>query len=201
MRISPLPGSRLTLPFPLSLQWFPFHSSAISVLHISSPCIPPLFELERIPPCPSALPNKPERDSLADSCSRWRYYSLVSQSAGSDSTTSGGGYPSAEPELQHQHKHMVLLHNNVSVGETWWWSSNKFLFIFVWIYVMKAGFGPQLHMFMSSEMRFKGKVSKPANWFSESDQENADLGFDFEHMRLSHIFLLLHLMLDHFSLL
>lgn len=116
MRNSLMPGSRLTFLL-FSLQWFPFHFCAISTLHISPACVSPLFELERIPPCSSALPNKPERDSLADSCSRWHYYTTVSQSAGSGSTTTGGGgCPSAVPTRQHQHQHMVVLCNTVSVG-------------------------------------------------------------------------------------
>lgn len=87
---------------------FPWHTHTLSLSWRESPL------------CSSALPNKPEWDSLADSCSRWHYYSKVSQSAGSGSTTGGGGCPSAVPMGQHQHQHMALLCNVVSVG---WYST------------------------------------------------------------------------------
>lgn len=44
-----VPGSKLFFLF-FSLQWIPFHFSAISMLHIFLPCVSPLFELERISP-------------------------------------------------------------------------------------------------------------------------------------------------------
>lgn len=84
-------------------------TSPLRVFHLSQ-------SRRESPPCSSALPNKPERDSLADSCSRWHYYSTASPSAGSGSTTGGGGCPSAVPTRQHQHQHMAVLCNTVSVG-------------------------------------------------------------------------------------
>lgn len=77
-----MPGSRLTFLL-FSLQWFPFHFSAISMLHISPPCISPLFELRESPPCSSALPNKlseiPWLTAVPDGIITPRFHSQLAQ--------------------------------------------------------------------------------------------------------------------------
>lgn len=84
----------------------------VSSLYLSLSC-------REHPSCSSAPSNKPERDSLADSCSRWHHHSMVSHSSGSGSraTTSKGGCPLYAPAAgathQHQHGHMAGLRNAV----------------------------------------------------------------------------------------
>lgn len=104
--------------FVFSLWLFP--SFLCCVKHLSHQCVSPLSEVERNPhrtqSRSSTLPNKPGRDSLADSCSRWHYYSALSQSSGPGSSTGRGAGPFALPAHQYQHQHMAVLYNTVSAG-------------------------------------------------------------------------------------
>ena len=94
------------LPFSVTLP----HQYFTSFLHVSHLSL----SWREQPSCSSALPNQPEWDSLADSCSRWHYYSMVSQSSGTGSSTSRGSSPYTLPT--HQHQHMAVLCNTLPTG-------------------------------------------------------------------------------------
>lgn len=127
--------------FFFSLWLFP--SFLCCIKHLSHQCVSPLCEVERNPHSTqsrsSTLPNKPGRDSLADSCSRWHYYSALSQSSGPGSSTGRGGGPFALPAHQYQHQHMAVLYNTVSAG---WYVSviiQQVLFLSFFLFISVAG--------------------------------------------------------------
>lgn len=191
IRNSLVPGSRLTFLL-FSLQWFPFHFSPISMLHISPLCVSPLFELERTPPPPSprssALPNKPSEipwlTAVPDGIITPRFHSQLAQ----DPPPAEVAVPPPCPRVNintNIWRCYVILY---LWGDMLRWSPNKFSFIFVVVQFHKSWVQgllsfQQYFMYAHAEMHcrwqsfeLKVKVRKPQNWLSLKIQSTCDEG-------------------------